>query len=34
MKEEFLQSTYEVAADHGHWDRAVLERELNPKQFA
>lgn len=31
---EFLQSTYEAAADHGHWDRAALERELKPKQFA
>jgi hypothetical protein len=24
---EFLQSTYEVAAERGHWDRAKLERE-------
>ena len=24
---EFLQSTYDVAADLGHWDRAALERE-------
>jgi hypothetical protein len=23
---EFLQSTYEAAAEHGHWDRAALER--------
>jgi len=23
---EFLQSTYEAAADLGHWDRAALER--------
>ena len=23
---DFLQSTYEAAADHGHWDRAALER--------
>jgi Family of unknown function (DUF5996) len=23
---EFLQSTYEAAADRGHWDRAALER--------
>jgi hypothetical protein len=23
---EFLQSTYEAAADHGKWDRAALER--------
>jgi hypothetical protein len=29
---EFLQSTYEAAADHGHWDRAALERELKPKR--
>lgn len=27
---EFLQSTYEAAAEGGHWDRAVLERELPP----
>ena len=25
---EFLQSTYEVAADKGDWDRAALERRL------
>ena len=24
---EFLQSTYDLAADLGHWDRATLERE-------
>ena len=23
---EFLQSTYEAAADHARWDRAALER--------
>jgi Family of unknown function (DUF5996) len=23
---EFLQSTYDVAADTGRWDRAALER--------
>jgi len=23
---EFFQSTYEAAAEHGHWDRAALER--------
>ena len=23
---EFLQSTYDVAADRGDWDRAALER--------
>lgn len=27
MLTEFLQSTYDVAADLGHWDRAALERE-------
>jgi Family of unknown function (DUF5996) len=27
---EFLQSTYTAAAEGGHWDRAVLERELPP----
>jgi hypothetical protein len=27
MLAEFLQSTYEVAADFAHWDRAALERE-------
>lgn len=26
----FLQSTYEAAAERGHWDRAALERELPP----
>ena len=25
---EFLQSTYEAAADLGTWDRAALERTL------
>lgn len=24
---DFLQTTYEAAADHGHWDRAALEHE-------
>ena len=24
---DFLQSTYDAAADLGHWDRAALERE-------
>ena len=24
---DFLQSTYEAAAEHGHWDRAALERD-------
>ena len=24
---EFLQSTYEAAAELGHWDRAALERQ-------
>ena len=23
---QFLQETYEAAADRGHWDRAALER--------
>lgn len=27
---EFLQSTYEAAADLGHWDRGALERKLTP----
>lgn len=27
---EFLQSTYEAAADLGHWNRAVLERSTGP----
>lgn len=27
---EFLQSTYEVAADTGKWDRAALERSQSP----
>ena len=27
---EFLQSTYQAAADHAHWDRSALERELVP----
>ena len=27
MLSEFLQSTYDVAADLAHWDRAALERE-------
>jgi hypothetical protein len=27
---DFLQSTYEAAADLGAWDRAALERELGP----
>ncbi len=27
---EFLQSTYEIAADLARWDRAALERELAP----
>ncbi len=26
----FLQSTYEAAADRGHWDRAALERATSP----
>ena len=26
---EFLQSTYEAAADLGHWDRAGLERKAD-----
>jgi len=25
---EFLQSTYEAAANLAHWDRAALERKL------
>jgi hypothetical protein len=28
---EFLQSTYEAAADRAGWDRAALERELVPR---
>jgi hypothetical protein len=27
MLGEFLQSTYEAAADLAHWDRAALERK-------
>lgn len=27
---DFLQSTYEAAAERGHWDRDTLERELPP----
>jgi hypothetical protein len=27
MLGEFLQSTYDVAADLAKWDRAILERE-------
>ncbi len=27
---EFLQSTYEAAADLGRWDRALLERSAGP----
>ena len=27
---EFVQSTYEAAADLGHWDRAALERASGP----
>jgi len=27
---EFLQSTYEAAADLAHWDRAALERPVDP----
>jgi len=23
---EFAQSTYDAAAEHGHWDRATLDR--------
>jgi hypothetical protein len=30
----FLQSTYEAAADLGHWDRAALERPLPPSRGA
>ena len=26
---QFLQTTYEAAAIHGHWDRKALERKLN-----
>jgi hypothetical protein len=26
---EFLQNTYDVAADTGKWDRAALERRLS-----
>lgn len=29
---EFLQATYESAADLGRWNRSALERELVPKQ--
>ncbi|MGC1452098.1 MAG: DUF5996 family protein [Candidatus Sulfotelmatobacter sp.] len=29
---EFLQSTYDAAADTGNWDRRALERELLPLQ--
>jgi len=29
---EFLQATYESAADLGRWNRSALERELLPKQ--
>jgi hypothetical protein len=31
---EFLQSTYEAAADLAHWDRAGLERDRDPKSAA
>jgi hypothetical protein len=30
MLVEFLQSTYDAAADLGHWDRAALERSEGP----
>jgi hypothetical protein len=26
---EFLQATYEAAAEHGRWDRAALEDDPN-----
>jgi hypothetical protein len=29
---EFLQSTYETAADLGRWDRAALERSRDPRE--
>jgi hypothetical protein len=29
---DFLQSTYEAAADLGGWDRKALEREISPRQ--
>ncbi len=29
---EFLQSTYEAAADAGAWDRAALERDAHPRE--
>ena len=28
---EFLQSTYEAAADLANWDRDALERKVDPK---
>ena len=28
---EFLQSTYEAAADLANWDRGALERKVDPK---
>jgi hypothetical protein len=28
---EFLQSTYEAAADHGRWDRSALEWAGDPR---
>ena len=28
---EFLQSTYEAAADLGRWDRSALERAADPR---
>jgi len=31
---EFLQSTYEAAADLGQWDRAALERSRDPRETA
>lgn len=31
---EFLQSTYEAAADLGQWDRTALEREVTPRKCA
>lgn len=29
---EFLQSTYEAAANAAHWDRAALERKADPRE--
>ncbi|MQA90362.1 MAG: hypothetical protein GEU90_09005 [Gemmatimonas sp.] len=31
---EFLQSTYDAAAELGDWDRASLERDLDPRRSA